>query len=114
MPSQVTMMDQERDPAQRDSSWLARLRVAIGRLDVLIGMLLAVLLLPLIIGPFVVAYEFARSGAYIDAVVVASVFAAAITAAVRAVRRQEFSPGTIICVLAFAAVVLFMATRLHR
>jgi len=80
----------------------------------LMGVLLGAMLLPLIIGPFVLAYEFVKAGAYVHAASIGGVFAACVALALRGVRRGEFGPGTLAAVLAMLALMLFMATRLPR
>lgn len=60
--------------AQANSSWSKRFSAARSNLDLLILVLLAVMLLPLIIGPFFVVYEFMKAEAYTAAALVGAVF----------------------------------------
>ena len=85
----------------------------LGGLDLLILIILGAMLLPLIVGPFVVIYQFIRAGAYSQAILVGGVFASCVALAVRSVRRGEFGPGTLAAVLALLAFMLFVATRLR-
>jgi hypothetical protein len=105
-------MDEAGSQSPRRASRLARLRSGLGGLDILVGVLLGVMLLPLIAGPFVLVYEFAKAGAYTHAGVVGSVFAACVGLVVRAVRRGEFGPGVFGAAVALVMLMLFMATRL--
>jgi len=107
-------MDQERSSTEGPGRWVARLRSALGGLDLLMGVLLGAMLLPLIIGPFVLVYEFVKAGAYMDAALVGSLFAACVALAVRGVRRGEFGPGILAAVLALLAIMVFTATRVPR
>jgi len=90
------------------------MRSVLGGLNVLILMILAAMLLPLIIGPFVVVYEFARAGEYTVAATIGSAFGVCVALVLRAVRRGELGVGTFVVALMFAAFVVLMATRLPR
>jgi hypothetical protein len=107
-------MDPEVEPAQEGDSWLARLRSAFAKLDVLMGVLLAAMLLPLIIGPLVLVYQFVKDGAYAEAALVGGVFAACVTLVARAVRRGEFGPSIFGVVFLLLALLAFLASRLPR
>jgi hypothetical protein len=78
-----------------DGSWLARLRSSISGLDLLVGLLLALILIPLIVGPFIVVLQFLIKGAYLEALLVGGLFTACVRLALRAVRRGEWGPGTL-------------------
>ncbi len=83
-------------------------------MDIVVGVLLAAMLLPLLIGPFVVGYQFAKAGDYASAGLVGSVFAVCVILTVRAVRRGEFGPGLFFAALVLVAFLFFMATRIPR
>jgi hypothetical protein len=85
----------------------------LGGLDLLIGVLLGAMLLPLIIGPFVLVYQFIKAGAYAYAILIGGVFASCVALALRGVRRGEFGPGTFAAVLALLALMLLVAARLR-
>ncbi len=95
-------------------TWVARLRSGLGALDIVVGVLLAAMLLPLLIGPFVVGYQFAKAGDYISAGLVGSVFGACVILTVRAVRRGEFGPSLFGAALVLVAFLFFMVTRIPR
>jgi hypothetical protein len=96
------------------TSWSKRFSVVLGDIDLLILVLLGAMLLPLIIGPFIVVYEFMKAEAYTAAGLVGAVFAGCAALAIRAVRRGELGPGTLAAALALLAFIAFMATRLPR
>jgi hypothetical protein len=98
----------------RRVTWLARVRSGAGVLDIVVGVLLAAMLLPLLIGPFVVGYQFAQAGDYISAGLVGSVFAVCVILTIRAVRRGEFGPGLFGAALVLVAFLIFMARRIPR
>jgi hypothetical protein len=94
--------------------WVERLRSGLGVVDVLVGVLLAAMLLPLVIGPFVLAYQFAKAGQLGPAGLIGTVFAGCVILTVRAVRRGEFGPALFGAALLLVAVLGFLATRLPR
>ena len=97
-----------------ESPWLRRLRSAIGDMDLIVGVLLGAMLLPLIIGPLVLLYMLVTDGAYTEAVLIGSLFAGCVTLAIRAVRRGEWGPSILAAVLALLAILVFMAMQLKR
>jgi hypothetical protein len=54
-------------PRDRPSGALETARAVFGSLDLIIGVLLTAMLLPLVLGPIVVAYEFAQADQYVEA-----------------------------------------------
>jgi hypothetical protein len=94
--------------------FLAAAREMLGQLDVVIGILLAVMLLPLVLGPIIAVYQFVQAGQYAGAAALAALTAACYLVAGRAVVRGEFGPGTAFTVLAGAAIILFAFLRLRR
>jgi hypothetical protein len=105
-------MDQGASRIEERESWLTRLRSAFAKLDVLMGVLLAAMLLPLIIGPFVLVYQFARDGAYGEAGLVGGVFAACVALVARAVRRGDFGPSIFGAALLLLVLLALFASRL--
>jgi hypothetical protein len=89
-------------------------RAFFGGLDVVIGVLLAVMLLPLILGPIVVAYQFIQAGQYVEAGAIAALAIACYGVTGRAVRRGEFGPATVFTVLAIGAIIFYVAIRFRR
>ena len=57
-------MTENGSPHGRPSEALETVRAFFGSLDLIIGILLAAMLLPLLVGPIVVAYQFAQAGQY--------------------------------------------------
>jgi hypothetical protein len=104
--------DQHRDG--RQAGTLAAVRAFFGGLDVVIGVLLAVMLLPMVLGPIVAAYQFIQAGQYVEAGAIALLAAACYTVGARAVLRGEFGPATVFTVLGLGAIILFVAIRFHR
>jgi hypothetical protein len=104
----------QEEPGQgpRQGSWLERLRSGLGDLNILIVVLLAAMLLPLIVGPFVLVYEFASAGAYARPGLIGTVFGACALLVLRAVRRGEFGPPLFGAALVLVAFMFFMASRL--
>jgi hypothetical protein len=90
---------------------LGALRALFGRLDVAIGVLLAAMLLPLVLGPIVAAYQFLQAGQYLEAAAIALLATACYVVGGRAVLRGEFGPGTVFTVLTLGAVILYVAIR---
>ena len=84
----------------------------LGKLDLVIGILLALMLLPLVLGPIVGVYQLLQAGLYAGAAALAALTAACYLVAGRAVKRGEFGPGTVFTVLAGAAIILFAVNRL--
>jgi hypothetical protein len=85
----------------------------LGKLDLVIGILLAVMLLPLVLGPIVAVYQFIQAGQYVGVAAIGALTTACCLVAARAVRRGEFGPGTAFTVLAGAAIILFAILRLR-
>lgn len=83
-------------------------------LDGVILVLLAAMLLPLIVGPFVLMYSLAIDGAYAGAAFIGSLFGLLTLVAIRAVRRGEFGPGVLGLILALLAGMVFAANVLPR
>jgi hypothetical protein len=69
--------------------------------------ILALFLMPLIVGPFVAAWQFAIEGQYAGALLLLSVFGCLALVAIRAVNRGEFGPGVL-----FFAVGLIVGAAL--
>ncbi len=88
--------------------FLTAVREMLGHLDLLIGILLALMLLPLVLGPIVGVYQLLRAGLYAGAAALAALTAACYLVAGRAVMRGEFGPGTVFTVLAGAGIILFV------
>jgi hypothetical protein len=109
-----TVIPTEASGSDREAVCLARLRSGLGGMYLVAAVVLAAMLLPLIIGPFVVVYEFARAGAYGSAGLVASTFGASVFLVLRAVRRGELGVGVVGMTLVFVALLIFMAMRLPR
>ena len=107
-----TVVPSEASTPDREGVWLARLRSTLGGLYIIAAVLLAAMLLPLIIGPFVIVYEFAKAGAYGSAGVVASTFGGCVFLVLRAVRRGELSISVVGVTVVLVAFIIFMATRL--
>jgi hypothetical protein len=78
---------------QAGHSWLERVRSAEGLANSAIVIILAVLLLPLVVGPFIAAVLFALDGQYATALFIVSLFGCLALVAIRAMRRGEFGPG---------------------
>ena len=95
----------------RPTGTLATVRAFFGSLDLVIGILLAAMLLPLVFGPIVVAYQFAQAGQYVEASAVALLAATWYVVGGRAVMRGEFGPSTVFSVLGLGATILFIAVR---
>jgi hypothetical protein len=77
----------------------------------MIGVLLAILLLPLVLGPIVAAYQFVQAGQYLQAAAISALALTCYGVAARAVRRGEFGPGTVFTVVAIGAITLYVAIR---
>ena len=90
---------------------LENLRAFFGSLDLVIGVLLAAMLLPLILGPLVASYQFARAGQYVEAGAIALLAATVYVVGGRAVTRGEFGPATVFSVLGLGTLILFIAIR---
>jgi hypothetical protein len=78
---------------QTSQSWMERVRSGERLANATIVVILALLLLPLVVGPFVAAWQFAMGGQYAGALFILSVFGCLALVAIRAVRRGEFGPG---------------------
>lgn len=107
-------MAEKDNTRERPAGTLAALRSFFGSLDLVIGILLAAMLLPLVLGPIVVAYQFAQAGQYVEAGAIAMLAAACYTVGARAVVRGEFGPGTVFTVLGLGGLILFVAVRFRR
>jgi len=92
-------------------SGLERLREALSGLDLIIGIVLAAMLLPLLLFPFFILYWLIEEGSYRAAGAVGLVVLAFYVLVGRDVRRGEFSPYTVVAVFATAIVVLGAAAR---
>jgi polyferredoxin len=97
----------------RQPGFLTALRDVLGKLDLVIGILLALMLLPLVLGPIVGVYQFLQAGLHGAAAGLAALTAACYFVAGRAVKRGEFSPGTVFTVLIGAAIIVFVVVRLR-
>jgi len=108
-------MDEHSMRAQDERpGFLGAVRALWSGLDVVIGTLLAVLLLPLVLGPLVAVYQFLQVGQYGEAACLAVLAAACYVVAGRAVQRGEFGTGTVAAVLAIGALILFVAVRFRQ
>ena len=107
-------MTENGSPHDRQSGALETARAFFGSLDLIIGILLAAMLLPLLVGPIVVAYQFAQAGQYVEATAVALLAATWYVVGGRAVMRGEFGPSTVFSVLGLGAIILFIAVRFRR
>lgn len=96
----------------RQPRFLTAVRDLIGQLDLVIGILLALMLLPLVLGPIFGVYQLLRAGLYAGAAALTALTAACYLVAGRAVKRGEFGPGTVFTVLAGATIGLFAVSRL--
>jgi hypothetical protein len=110
-------------PAERDGTakatqaeppWVARVRSVERLLDGAILVILGALLLPLVVGPFVAAYQFASDGQYAGALFIVSLFGCLALVAIRAVRRGEFGPGVFFLGVGLIAGVALLAAALSR
>jgi len=101
-------------PRDRPSGALETVRALFGSLDLIIGILLAAMLLPLVLGPIVVAYQFAQAGQYVEAGAIALLAATWYVVGGRAVMRGAFGPATVFSVLGLGAIILFVAIRFRR
>jgi len=108
------MTDPTDSSSRGTGSWARGFSAALGSVDLVILILLGALLLPLVIGPFLLVYEFFNAGALPQALLIGGVFAACTGLAIRAVRRAEFGPGLLAAALALLGFMFFMATRLPR
>ena len=97
-----------------DQSWHEWLRKGAGLLDGVILVLLGAMLLPLIVGPFVLMYSLAIDGAYAGAAFIGFLFGLLALVVIRAVRRGEFGPGVLGLVLALLAGMVVVAKMLPR
>jgi hypothetical protein len=95
----------------RPTGVLETVRAFSGSLDLIIGILLAAMLLPLLLGPIVVAYQFAQAGQYVEAGAIALLVTTWYVVGGRAVIRGEFGPATVFTVLGLGAIILFVAVR---
>ena len=93
---------------------LENVRAFFGSLDLIIGVLLAAMLLPLILWPLVASYQFAQGGQYVEAGAVALLAGTLYVVGGRAVMRGEFGPATVFSVLGLGALILFIAIRFRR
>jgi hypothetical protein len=90
-----------------NQSWMDRMRSGERLANGAIVVILALFLLPLVVGPFVAAWQFARAGQYAGALFIVSLFGCLALVAIRAVRRGEFGPGVF-----FLAVGLIIGATL--
>lgn len=107
------MIDDDRI-RDRPTGTLATVRALFGSLDLVIGILLAAMLLPLVLGPIVMAYQFVEAGQYLQAGANVLLAAGCYAVGGRAVRRGEFGPGAVFSVLALGGITLFIAIRFRR
>ena len=108
-------MDEQPSPTDDRETWVARLRALIGGLDVLVGVLLAAFLLPLVIGPFAMAfYECFKARDYTGVALAGGLFAGLVALTLRAVRRGGSWLSVLGAVIAVLALITFIATRLPR
>jgi hypothetical protein len=82
------------------------LREALSGLDLIIGIVLAAMLLPLLLFPFLILHWLIAEGSYRAASAVGIVVLAFYVLVGRDIRRGEFSPHTVVAVFATAIVVL--------
>jgi hypothetical protein len=108
------MIELDKDPTELRESWTARVRSGTALLDGLVLALLGALLLPLIVGPFWLAYSFALDGEYAAACFVGSLFGLFALVAIRAVRRGEFGPGVLGLALALLGGLFVLAKLFSR
>src|SRR4026207_1531988 len=73
-PARLTEFGGAAKATQAAQSWIARVRSGEHVLDSVILVLLAALLLPLVVGPFIAAYEFAIHGQYAAALFIVCLF----------------------------------------
>ena len=106
-------MDDPGSTGDRKPGFLTSVRERLGQLDLVIGILLAFMLLPLVLGPIVAVYQLLQAGLYAGAAALAALTAACYLIAGRAVMRGEFGPGTVFTILAGAAIVPLAYTRLR-
>jgi hypothetical protein len=114
MAVKVTRASQDEGPANDRTGLLVRVRAGIGSLDAVVGVLLVVMLLPLVVGPFVLVMDFAAAGQYAEAGLIGITFTCCAALAIRAVRRGEFGPAVFGATLVLVAVLVIMAKRLPR
>jgi hypothetical protein len=107
----MTENDSARD---RPTGALEAVRAFFGSLDLIIGILLAAMLLPLLLGPIVVAYQFVQAGQYVEAGAITLLATTWYVVGGRAVMRGEFGPGTVFSVLGLGAIILFIAIRFRH
>jgi hypothetical protein len=107
-------MTENETPRDRPTGALETVRALFGSLDLIIGILLAAMLLPLVLGPIVVAYQFLQAGQYVEAGAIALLATTWYVVGGRAVVRGEFGPATVFSVLGLGAIILFVAIRFRR
>jgi hypothetical protein len=100
----------EREPAPgveaRPDRTLAGLRSILGSLDLLVGILLAVALLPLVVAPLLAVFELLRQGESRHAGAATLAALAFYGVVWRAVRRGSFSPAIVPAAVAAYALAL--------
>ena len=67
-----------------------------------------------VLGPIVVAYQFAQAGQYVEAGAIALLATTWYVVGGRAVIRGEFGPATVFTVLGLGAIILFVAVRFRH
>ncbi len=100
-------------PRPRET-WLDRVRSGERLANGAIVVILALFLLPLVVGPFVAAWEFAANGQYAGALFIASLFACLALVAIRAVQRGEFGPGVFFLAVGLLVGAVILGAVLSR
>jgi len=113
-PARLTEFGGVAKATQAAQSWIARVRSGEHVLDSVILVLLAALLLPLVVGPFIVAYEFAIHGQYAAALFIVCLFGCLALVAIRAVRRGEFGPGVLFFGIGLLAGAALLGAALSK
>ena len=99
---------------RRTQSWVERVRSGERLANGAIVVILALFLLPLVVGPFVVAWQFATDGQYAGALFIVSMFGCLALVAIRAVHRGEFGPGIFFLAVGLIVGAALLAAVLAR
>jgi hypothetical protein len=98
----------------RPTGTLATVRAFFGSLDLVIGILLAAMLLPLVLGPIVMAYQFVQAGQYLEAGAIVLLAAGCYAVGCPSGHARGVWTRHRFSVLAFGGIILFIAIRFRR
>ena len=114
LPDESAEHDGTAEAPHTSQSWVERVRSGERLANGALVVILALFLLPLVVGPFVAAWQFAIDGQYAGALFIVSLFGCLALVAIRAVRRGEFGPGVFFLAVGLIVGAVLLGAVLSR